>query len=374
MPESSRLSEISTSMIRRMFEIVAKAKRDGIDVINLSIGEPDFDTHPLLIERAKMAMMEGYTHYTSNFGLDELRVLIAERYGVDSSNVMLTAGASEALLNASLAFIEENSKVLIPTPNFLSYFTYSKICKAKIEQLHTHETDFEIDIDSFNEKMDKNVSVVFLNYPNNPTGVVMQNLKAIAEIASDYNAIVVSDEIYDSIYYDIKPESLTGYENAVVINGFSKSLAMTGWRVGYVIANEDLLDSMLKIHQVNGVCAPAFAQKAIADLMENGTDRRITEEMVAEFRKRRDFVYSSIKKIGLKTVKPEGAFYIFPEVPIDSMEFCERLIEYGVAVTPGTAFGDGNENYVRISYATSMNMLEKAMEKLSNFISDLDQS
>lgn len=372
MSEASRLSEISTSTIRRMFEIVARAKRDGIDVINLSIGEPDFDTHPLLIERAKIAMMEGYTHYTSNFGIDELRNSIAERYGVENGNIMVTAGASEALLNASLAFIEEGSKVLIPTPGFLSYFTYGKICKAKIVQIYTHETSFEINPDFLNEKMDRNVSVIFLNYPNNPTGAVMQNLKAIAEIAMDYNAIVISDEIYDSIYYDRKPETLAGYENTVVINGFSKNLAMTGWRVGYVVADEELLDSMLKIHQVNGVCAPAFAQKAIAELMETGEDRKITKEMVAEFRKRRDYVCSRLTDMGLQAVKPEGAFYVFPEVPINSIEFCERLIEYGVATTPGTAFGDGNENYIRISYAASMNMLEKAMDRLNNFISALN--
>ncbi|HID42355.1 MAG TPA: aminotransferase class I/II-fold pyridoxal phosphate-dependent enzyme, partial [Archaeoglobaceae archaeon] len=364
MPESSRLSEISTSTIRRMFEIVARAKREGKDVINLSIGEPDFHTHPLLIEKANKAMAKGYTHYTSNFGLEELRSVIAERYGVNGSNVMVTAGASEALLNASLAFIEEGSRVLIPTPGFLSYFTYAKICRAKIEQIYTHENGFEVNPDYLSETMDRDVSVIFLNYPNNPTGVVMRNLKSIAEIAADYNAVVISDEIYDSIYYDIRPETLAALENTVVINGFSKSLAMTGWRVGYVIANEELLDSMLKVHQVNGVCAPAFAQKAIAELMEDGTDRKITEEMVEEFRRRRDFVFSSLKDMGIKAVKPEGAFYIFPEVPLNSTDFTEKLIEHGVAVTPGTAFGDGNENYIRISYAASMEVLEKAIKRL----------
>jgi aspartate aminotransferase len=316
-------------------------------------------------------MLRGFTHYTSNFGLDELRDVIAERYGIESNNIMVTAGASEALLNASLAFIEEGSRVIIPTPNFLSYFTYAKLCKAKIEQLHTHENGFEVDADALNEMMGKDVSVIFLNYPNNPTGVVMEDLKAIAEIASDYRAVLISDEIYDSIYYDKKPKSLALHENVVVVNGFSKSLAMTGWRIGYVIASNELLDSMLKVHQVNGVCAPAFAQKAIADVMKDGLDRKIMDEMVKEFRKRRDFVYGKLKEMGLNLVKPEGAFYIFPHVPINCIEFSEKLISHGVAVTPGIPFGDGNENYIRISYAASMDKLEKAMEKIAEFVANL---
>lgn len=367
--ESSRLSHISTSMIRRMFGVVAKAQMEGRDVINLSIGEPDFDTHPSIVENAGKAMQEGFTHYSSNFGLDELRELIAERYtGIESNNIMMTAGASEALINASLAFIEEGSRVIIPTPNFLSYFTYSKLCNARTEHFSTHDNNFEIDANALNEVMDHEVSLIFLNYPNNPTGAVMDDLKEVAEIAEDYNAVVVSDEIYDSIYYDKKPQSLAGMNNVVVVNGFSKSLSMTGWRVGYVIASEELLDSMLKAHQVNGVCAPTFTQKAIADVMETGEDKRITGEMVKEFRRRRDFVYSRLKEMGLDSVKPEGAFYIFPELPHNCLEFSEELVDYGVAVTPGIPFGEGNDHHIRISYAASIEDLEKAMDRMEGFI------
>ena len=371
MRESSRVSEISTSLIRRMFEIVEKAKREGKEVINLSIGEPDFDTDVEIINRACEAMKSGFTHYTSNFGIPELREAIAERFGVEAKNVMVTAGASEALLNASLAFIEEGSKVVIPTPNFLSYFVYAKMCKAKVIQIKTHQNGFELDPDQLNEVMDKDVSMIFLNYPNNPTGVVADEskLRAIVEIAQDHDAIVISDEIYDQIYYDKKPVSLAGYENVIVVNGFSKSLAMTGWRVGFVIADEKLMDSMLKVHQVNGVCAPAFAQKAIAEVLLEGIADEITKRMVEEFRKRRDFVYRSLKKF-FEVVKPEGAFYIFPNVGMNCMEFAEKLLESkGVAVTPGIPFGEGNESYVRISYATSMQNLEKAMQKIEEFMS-----
>ncbi len=367
--EASRLSHISTSMIRRMFDVVAQAKKEGRDVINLSIGEPDFDTHSSITEKASKAMQEGFTHYSSNFGLDELRELIAERYNsIASGNVMMTAGASEGLLNASLAFIEDGSRVIIPTPNFLSYFTYGKLCGARVEHFPTHHNNFEVDVNALHEVMDHDVSLIFINYPNNPTGSVMDDLKEVAEIARDYDAVVVSDEIYDSIYYDKKPRSLAGMGNVVVVNGFSKSLSMTGWRVGYVIADDELLDSMLKIHQVNGVCAPTFAQKAITDMMETGEDKSITDDMVKEFRKRRDFVYGRLREMGLNSVKPEGAFYIFPEVPYNCVEFSEKLVDYGVVVTPGIPFGEGNDHHIRISYAASMDDLKKAMGRMEGFV------
>jgi aspartate aminotransferase len=370
--EAKRVSEISTSQIRKMFEIVERAKKSGKEVISLTIGEPDFHTHPEILKKAYEAMKNGYTHYTSNFGIEELREQIAEMHGVSIDEVMVTAGASEALMNTSLAFIEQGSDVLIPIPNFLSYFTYTKLCEARIVSVDTTPTDFQLNPDELNEQMSKNVSAIFLNYPNNPTGTVVdqKTLKAIAEIARDNGSVLISDEVYSSIHYDKKPGTLAGEEGVVVINAFSKSLAMTGWRIGYIIAEESLLDSILKIHQVNGVCAPAFAQKAVADVLSKGVAKDITEGMVREFKKRRDYVYKSLRNV-LKVVKPEGAFYIFPRVPVDSVEFTERLLaETGVAITPGIAFG--SENHVRISYAASMEKLEKAMGRIKLFVEKLD--
>ncbi|MCC6028410.1 MAG: aminotransferase class I/II-fold pyridoxal phosphate-dependent enzyme [Archaeoglobus sp.] len=366
--EAQRLREVSTSLIRRMFEVVERAKKEGRDVISLTIGEPDFPTPSEVVEKAIEAIKAGYTHYTSNLGIEELRTAIAERYGVSKENVMITAGGSEALMNASLAFIEEKSRVLIPSPSFLSYFTYAKICKARISEVTTHDTNFLPEIDRISEMMGRDVSVIFLNYPNNPTGAVIdgRSARAIAEIAMDCGAIVISDEIYDQIYYDKKPTSLAGYENVVVVNGFSKSLAMTGWRIGYVVAEKDLIDSMLKVHQVNGVCAPAFAQKAVAEIMHSGLFDQIVSRMVAEFRKRRDYIYNELRKL-YWTVKPEGAFYMFLEVGKNCMEFAEKLINYGVAVTPGIAFGSGNEKFVRVSFANSMENLKKAVERIRLF-------
>ena len=366
--EASRLSTISTSLIRKMFEITEKAKREGRDIVSLTIGEPDFHTPREVIEFAYKAMKSGYTHYTSNYGIYELREAISEFYNLSPENIMITAGGSEGLLNASLAFIEKGSKVIIPSPSFLSYFTYAKLCEARIVEVRTHENNFLLDPDDLLEVINRDVSVIFLNYPNNPTGAVMtyKKLREIAEIARDYNAIVISDEIYDRIYYDAKPGTLAGFDNVVVINGFSKSLAMTGWRIGYIVSNPELLDPILKVHQVNGVCAPAFAQKAILDVIRSGMFDDVVDTMVKEFRKRRDFVYGELSKY-FKIVKPEGAFYMFVDVEEDCMQFTENLLDFGVAVTPGIPFGSWNDNFVRISYANSIDNLKKAVERIKNY-------
>ncbi|MET1124345.1 MAG: aminotransferase class I/II-fold pyridoxal phosphate-dependent enzyme [Archaeoglobaceae archaeon] len=371
MREASRLSDVSASTVRKMFEIVERAKREGRRIVSLTIGEPDFDTPEEVVERACNAMRRGYTHYTSNFGIEELREAIAEMHGVESSWVMVTTGASEALLNASLAFVEAGSEVVIPSPSFLSYFTYAKLCGARVRQVMTHNSDFELSAEKLNEVMSRKVSVLFLNYPNNPTGAVLdqRQMDAIAEVAEDYGCLIVSDEIYEHIHYDKKPGTLAGRENVVVVNGFSKSLAMTGWRIGYVIAPPELLESILKVHQVNGVCAPAFAQKAVADVIREGLFDKLVSSMVSEFRKRRDFVYSELKKF-CDVVKPEGAFYVFYDAGEDCFGYAEKLLEYGVAVTPGKPFGDWNDSYVRISYAASMEDLRFAMEAIRRYHED----
>lgn len=366
--EASRLKDVSSSMIRRMFEIVEEAKREGKDIVSLTIGEPDFDTPYEVVERAFKAMKSGFTHYTSNYGIPELREAIAERYEVDPSWVMVTTGASEALLNASLAFIEEGSKVLIPSPSFLSYYTYAKLCKAEILEMRTHDDGFLLNPDKLNEVMDKDVSVLFINYPNNPTGAVMdqREMDEVAETAE--KRIIISDEIYDAIFYDKKPGTLAGRENVVVVNGFSKSLSMTGWRIGYVVAEPKLLDSILKIHQVNGVCAPAFAQKAVAEIISDELYDELVLRMVSEFRKRRDYVYSELQNFCIN--KPEGAFYLFYRAGEDCLSYVKKLLDYGVAVTPGKPFGSWNNEFVRISYATSIENLKKAVERIKRYHED----
>ncbi len=364
---AKRVSSISTSLIRRMFEIAERAKKEGREIINLSIGEPDFDTPMEVIEKAYEYMKKGYTHYSSNLGLDELREQIAERYGVDANEVMITVGASEALLNASLAFIERNSTTLIQSPGFLSYFTYAKLCESKIFELKTHDNDFKLSAEKL-EDIPKDAGVAFINYPNNPTGAVMDNkeIREVYEVLYDRGVVVISDEVYDRIYYDVKPGSLAGEENAIVINAFSKTLAMTGWRIGFVIARKDFIDEMLKVHQVNGVCAPSYAQKAVAEILEEKKDEKIVERMVKEFRRRRDYVYNELREY-FEITKPEGAFYMFPKAYKGFVE--DILADKGIALTPGEAFGEGSESYFRLSYATSMENLRKAVSRIKDFLS-----
>ena len=366
---AKRVAGISTSMIRRMFEIVERARREGKEVINLSIGEPDFDTPGELVELAHEYMKRGYTHYTSNMGLEELREIISERYGVESDEVMVTAGASEALLNASLAFMEEGSDVVLHTPSFLSYFTYVKLCSARAAEVNTSEQGFTLTPEMLESVMGDSVSAAVLNFPTNPTGVVMdqRDLDRVYEVIEDSGAIVISDEVYDRIHYDKKPGTLAGKERAIVVNAFSKSLAMTGWRVGFVIASRELLDEMLKVHQVNGVCAPAFAQKAIAEFMASGMDREFVKSMVSEFRRRRDFVVKRLKRY-FDLITPEGAFYVFARAYEGFVE--DLLLRKGVALTPGTPFGAGFDEYFRLSYATSMESLERAVERIEEFMEE----
>lgn len=364
-----RVSNISTSMIRRMFEIVERARKEGKEIINLSIGEPDFDTPGEIVELAYEYMKKGYTHYTSNMGIEELREVIAGRYGVESDEVMITAGASEALLNASLAFMEEGSRVVLHTPSFLSYFTYVKLCSARPVEINTSNSDFVLKAEMVESVMGDDVSALVLNFPTNPSGAVMEQkeIDAVYDVAADSGAVIISDEVYDRIYYDRKPGTLAGKENAVVVNAFSKTLAMTGWRVGFVIAGKELLDQMLKVHQVNGVCAPAFAQKAIADYLADGKDREFVRKMVSEFRERRDFVVRRLKKyFDIKT--PEGAFYVFAKAYPGFVE--ELLMQKGVALTPGTPFGTGFDEYFRLSYATSMENLKRAVERIEEFMEE----
>ena len=375
---ASRVRDISTSMIRKMFEMAQKSA--GREIISLGLGEPDFDTPKEICDAAYDAMLQGYTHYTSNFGIPELRERIAEKYreenGMDvtAENVMVTVGACEALLNISIALFEEGSKIIIPSPSFVGYYAYVGIAGAEAVHLQTtHEDGFEIDPDKLNEIASRDIDAMMINTPNNPTGAVIpeDKVKAIAEIAEDNDIWIISDEVYEKIVYERNHTSFGKYYDKVItIGAFSKTFAMTGWRVGYVIADEDIIDKLLKVHQFNGVCAPAFAQKALVNYI--GGELPAVKKMVNEFRRRRDLVVKRLNEIdGISCTKPYGAFYVFPKIEIGGMngyEFTMKLFEdKGVVVVPGSAFGPGNEQHVRISYATSYEKLEKAMDLIEEF-------
>ncbi len=375
---ASRVESISTSMIRKMFEMAQKSA--GKEIISLGLGEPDFDTPREICDSAYKAMQSGYTHYTSNFGIPELREKLAEKYreenGMDitSENVMVTVGACEALMNISISLFEEGSKVIIPSPSFVGYYAYTGIAGAVPVHLKTSlENGFEIDPDALNEVAGRDIDAIMINSPNNPTGAVIpeKKVRAIAEIAEDNDMWIISDEVYEKIIYEREHTSFGKYYDKVItVGGFSKTFAMTGWRVGYVIADENIIDMLLKVHQFNGVCAPAFAQKALVDYV--GGNLPAVDDMVREFKRRRDLVVKRLNEIdGITCSKPYGAFYVFPRVEIggmDGYEFTMKLFEdKGVVVVPGSAFGPGNENHIRISYATAYDKLERAMDLIEEF-------
>jgi|Deesub1362A_J573_1020465.scaffolds.fasta_scaffold00216_39 aspartate/methionine/tyrosine aminotransferase len=381
MEGAKRVQGISTSMIRKMFEMAQKMK--GREVISLGLGEPDFDTPKSLCDEAYKAMLEGFTHYTSNFGIPELREKLAEKYTrengfeVTPENVMVTVGACEALMITALSLFEEGSKIIIPSPSFVGYYGYASLTGCRVVDLiTTDEDEFEVNPDTLNEVASKDISFMLVNSPNNPTGAVISEdkVKAIAEIAEDNDIWIISDEVYEKIVYD-RPHTSFGkyYDKVITIGAFSKTFAMTGWRVGYVIAREDLIEKMLRVHQYNGVCAPAFAQKAIANVLD--TDMAFVGEMVSEFRRRRDLVVKRLNEMnGISCVKPHGAFYVFPRVSgtgMDGEEFAMKLFDdKGVVVVPGGAFGPENEGFIRISYATSYERLERAMNLMEEFVNE----
>ncbi|WP_292460798.1 pyridoxal phosphate-dependent aminotransferase [Methanothermococcus sp.] len=366
---SNRCKNIEPSEIRKIFNIATK------DSINLGIGEPDFDTPQHIIDAAKKALDEGKTHYTPNNGIPELRGSISNKLkndnnlDVSSDNIITTCGASEALMLSLMAIINKGEEVLISDPGFVSYESLTKLCEAKPVSMKLDE-DFNINIEDVKNSITDKTKCIILNSPSNPTGKVMDKseIKAICDIAEDNNIIIISDEIYEKIIYDKKHYSPMEFtDNCILINGFSKAYAMTGWRIGYLAVNDNLnnkynlIDNMIKIHQYGFACATSFAQYGALEAL-NG-DQSCVYEMVEEFRRRRDLIVKGLKKL-FKLTTPNGAFYVFPNVEEygDGMEVSQKLIENKILCVPGVAFGDGGKYNIRFSYATKYEDIEKALE------------
>ena len=345
------------------------------DSINLGIGEPDFDTPQHIIDAAKKALDEGKTHYTPNSGIPELRESISNKLKNDNNldigpdNIITTCGASEALMLSLMAIVNKGEEVLISDPGFVSYKSLTQLCEAKPVSMKLDE-EFNIDIEEIKTCITDKTKCIILNSPANPTGKVMDKseIKAICDIAEDNNIIIISDEIYEKIIYDKKHYSPMEFtDNCILINGFSKAYAMTGWRIGYLAVNDnlnykyDLIDNMIKIHQYGFACATSFAQYGALEAL-NG-DQSCVYEMVEEFRRRRDLIVKGLKKL-FKLTTPDGAFYVFPNVEEygDGMEVAQKLIENKILCVPGVAFGDGGKYNIRFSYATKYEDIEKALE------------
>ena len=365
---AKRTRTIELSQIRKMFEVT------NPDAINLGIGEPDFDVP----ENIKKAMIESIhendTHYTPNKGYIELREEIVNKFKKDNDiktnpdNIIVTVGASEALYMCAQAFIEKGDEVLLPNPSFLSYEACVKLADGKVVPVEcSMENEFKLQANDVEEKISENTKAIILNSPSNPTGAVMEkeDIKAIADLSVDKNFLIISDEIYEKIIYGKKHYSPAKWsDNVVTLNGFSKTYAMTGLRIGYLTANEELCEELLKIHQYNIACATTTSQKGALEALRGPQDEVI--KMVKEFKKRRDLIVERLNGMGYKTVNAEGAFYVFPK--IEDKNFVQKAAKAGVITVPGAAFGSNGEGHVRMSYANSYENIEKAMDILEEKI------
>lgn len=382
-PVSKKTAAIKPSGIRKFFDIVQEMD----DAVSLGVGEPDFDTPWHIRDEGIYSLEKGRTWYTSNAGLKELRIEIC-RYmkrtqGLDYDPLtesFVTVGGSEAIDLALRAMVDPGDEVLIPQPSYVSYEPCAVLADAKpvIIELKGKD-DFRLTADALREKCTDRSKVLIMPFPNNPTGAVMElkDLEAVAEVIREKDLYVVSDEIYGELTYSGKHVSIASLpgmrERTIVINGFSKAYAMTGWRLGYAVGPGNIMSQMIKIHQFAIMCAPTTSQYAGIEALKNGDED--VAMMREEYDRRRRLLLHEFADMGLPCFEPFGAFYAFPDISgfgLTSDEFCTRLLrEEKLAVVPGTAFGDCGEGYIRISYAYSMDDLKKALERLRRFISKL---
>jgi len=378
---SKRVAELKPSGIRKFFDIVATMK----DVISLGIGEPDFTTPKPILDAGIHSLNHGETHYTSNSGKIELRQAVTDNlqklYSVkyDPSEVLATVGVSEALYLAFTALLEPGDEVIIPTPCFVAYQAEVILAGGVPVEIPSRiENDFAVDPDDIRKAITPRTKVIFIGYPSNPTGAVAPRevMLEIGKIADQHNLIVVSDEIYDRLVYDFEhvcfPALDEGLrERTVLLGGFSKAYAMTGWRIGYACAPKDILQGMLRVHQYTIMSAPTTAQDAATEALKSGEPH--VQEMVTEYDRRRRLLVDGFNKLGLTTFEPRGAFYTFPNIRASGMDedaFAEALLkEESVAVVPGTAFGPGGEGFVRACYATEYGKIEEALHRMERFMS-----
>jgi aminotransferase len=379
---NSAVTDIQISGIRKISNLVATYK----DAITLTIGQPDFPTPAHIVDAGKRALDQNKTLYTPNAGLPELRQAAANfvdsKYGLTydpEQEVIVTAGASQALDISLRTIIGPGSEVIIPGPIYPGYEPIVRLCGGTPVYADTRENGFKLTAELLKPLLTDRTRAVILCYPSNPTGRVMaeEELKAVADLLRGKPIFVISDEIYSELVYDAPHRSIAALpgmkEQTIVINGLSKSHSMTGWRIGFTFAPSDITKHMVKVHQYNVTCASSISQYAGVEALTAGIND--AETMKKEYKARRDFVYDKLGRIGLEGEKPEGAFYLFPSIRrfgLSSIDFTMKLLEEErVAVVPGDAFSVYGEGYIRISYAYSMEVLEKAMDKLESFVGRL---
>ena len=382
-PLAEKCVGIKPSGIRKFFDIVSEMK----DAISLGVGEPDFDTPWHIRDEGIYSLEKGKTFYTSNSGLKELKQEICHylkrKQGLNydyNHEVLVTVGGSEAIDLAMRAMINPGEEVLIPQPSYVSYEPCAVLADAKPVFINLKaENEFRLTAQELREAITDKTKLLVLPFPNNPTGAVMrkEDLEAIAEVIIEKDIYVLSDEIYGELTYSgehVSIASLPGMkERTILINGFSKAYAMTGWRLGYACGPRIILDQMVKIHQFAIMCAPTTSQYAAVEALRNGDED--IKEMRTAYNQRRRFLMNAFKEMGLECFEPYGAFYVFPcikEFGMTSEEFATRFLEEEkVAAVPGTAFGDSGEGYLRISYAYSLENLKVAIGRLGHFVEKL---
>lgn len=383
---SNRVKNMAPSGIRKFFDIAEK--RD--DVISLGVGEPDFTTPKAIIEAAQKSLGEGVTHYTSNDGILKLREAISnylnERFSIDynpDGEIIITVGASEAVDISLTTVISPGDEVLIPEPGYVSYAPCVTLAGGVPVAVPTSSEDgFKTSADLLEKYVTEKTRVLIISYPNNPTGVILdkKELLDIADFAKKYDLAVISDEIYQELTYGVKPVSIASIpgmkERTFYIGGFSKAFAMTGWRIGYLCGPHDAVQQARKIHQYRIMCPPTVSQVAAIEALSSCMlDVR---RMVDEYDKRRKVIFNGLLDIGLDVIEPKGAFYIFPSIKstgLSDEEFAIKLLTYAnVAVVPGSAFGESGKNHVRCSYATSLDNIHEALNRMESFVKGLKPS
>lgn len=380
---AKKVKEIKPSGIRKFFDIAKEIE----GAISLGVGEPDFDTPWHIREEGIYSLEQGHTVYTSNSGLKELRLEICNfmkrKYDLDytwDTDVLVTVGGSEAIDAALRAMIEDGDEVIIPNPCYVSYEPCAVLAGATVKTIDLkNENDFRLTAAELEAAITPKSKILLINYPNNPTGAIMErkDLEAIAEVIIKHDLFVISDEIYSELsYFDshVSIASIPGMkERTLVINGFSKTYSMTGWRLGYACGPKEIIAQMTKIHQFAIMCAPTTSQYAAVEALKNGDDD--VANMRDSYNERRRYVLHRLNEMGLPCFTPKGAFYLFPDIRafgLSSDEFCLRLLnEEKVVVVPGTAFGNSGEGFIRISYAYSLEDLKKALSRVESFISKL---
>ncbi|GIP31935.1 aminotransferase class I/II-fold pyridoxal phosphate-dependent enzyme [Paenibacillus sp. J2TS4] len=380
---SPAVRTIPPSAIRKFFDLVEGSK----DIISLGVGEPDFVTPKLAREACMLALEKGRTTYTPNAGLPELREEIANylytQFQVKydpADEVLVTVGGSEAIDLALRALVTPGDEILIPVPCYISYSPITSLGGGIPVEIETFaHNNFKLTAEALTSKLTPRSKVLIVCYPNNPTGGIMtyEDWLPIAKVVEENDLIVISDEIYAELTYDRKHVSLASIpgmkERTILVSGFSKAFAMTGWRLGYACGHPELISAMLKIHQYTIMCAPIMGQVAAWESLRNGLEEK--DRMMDSYNQRRRMVVQGLTQIGLPCHEPQGAFYAFPSIShtgLSSEEFAQRMLaEAKVVAVPGNAFGHGGEGFIRCSYATSMAQLEEALARIDRFLQSL---